>query len=64
MTLTTHAAVGALVAAAGYHYLPLALVAALLSHPFLDAIPHWDYALGAGNFDNDHPLKNDINTNS
>lgn len=70
MTLTTHAAVGALVAAALYHYMPtdaglaIGLAGALLSHPLLDAIPHWDYSLGAGDFDNEHPLNNDINVHS
>ena len=62
MTLTTHAVAGALIGAVAYHNPAFAVVAAILSHPLLDAIPHWDYSLSSGDFDENNPMENSINT--
>ena len=47
MTITNHAAMGALVAAA-INKPWLSLPAALASHFMVDTIPHWDYELKGG----------------
>jgi hypothetical protein len=45
LTLTTHAIVGAAIAAVMPTHPYLAISAAFASHFLLDAIPHWDYPL-------------------
>jgi len=45
MTLTTHAIVGATLAAAAPNYPILGFVVGFGSHYVLDAIPHWDYPI-------------------
>lgn len=46
VTATAHALVGGVVAAALPGNPSLALTLCALSHPILDMIPHWDFALG------------------
>ena len=63
MTLTTHAAVGATVAALFPSYPAVGLIAAFASHFALDAIPHWDYQLRSYRRDPENPLNNDLALN-
>ncbi len=60
MTLTTHALVGASVAALFPSSPSLALGAALASHFLVDAIPHWHYQLRSAVGDTDNPLDADM----
>ncbi len=60
MTLTTHAVVGAAIAAAMPNHPVLGIVLAFASHFALDAIPHWDYHLRSMAEDEANPLKNDM----
>src|ERR1035441_1590405 len=47
MTLTTHAVVGAAIAASMPNRPVLGFILAFASHFALDAIPHWDYRLSS-----------------
>jgi hypothetical protein len=60
MTLTTHAVVGAAIAAAMPNHPVLGIGLAFASHFALDAIPHWDYHLRSMAEDEANPLKNDM----
>ena len=60
MTLTTHIAVGGIVASFFPTHPEIGLVAAFASHFALDAIPHFDYSLQASVKDEKNPMNNDI----
>jgi hypothetical protein len=62
MTLTTHAVAGALIGVVAYNNLPFAVAAALISHPLLDSIPHWDYHLSSTHKDPTNKLNDSIET--
>jgi hypothetical protein len=61
MILTTHAVAGALIGAVAYQNPAFAVAAALISHPLLDTIPHWDYHLSSTEKDPSNSLNDDIN---
>jgi len=56
MTLTTHAIVGATLAAAAPNYPILGFVVGFGSHYVLDAIPHWAYPVSSLEKDKDNSL--------
>lgn len=60
MTLATHAVVGSLIGAVTAHALPVGIVAAVLSHPIMDTIPHWDYSLSTAKGNKKDPMQNDM----
>ena len=63
MTLTTHALVGASLAALVPEHPVAGFAVGFLSHFVLDAIPHWDYHLRSRLDNNERPLDGDIRIN-
>lgn len=60
MILATHAVAGAAVANLLPGHPMLGFVAGFVSHFFLDAIPHWHYALLSSRHDHNNPMNSDI----
>jgi hypothetical protein len=60
MTLTTHAIVGAAIAASMPNHPVIGFTLAFASHFILDAIPHWDYKLSSQKTDGVNPLNDDM----
>src|ERR1035437_1319913 len=60
MTLTTHAVVGAAIAASMPNHPVVGFALAFASHFVLDAIPHWDYPLSSQKTDNVNRLNDDM----
>jgi len=60
MTLTTHAVVGAAIAASMPNHPILGFTLAFASHFVLDVIPHWDYPLLSYTRDNGNRLNDDM----
>ncbi|RJQ31033.1 hypothetical protein C4572_03115 [Candidatus Parcubacteria bacterium] len=60
MTLTTHAMIGAGLAAIFPGSFPVGFAAAFASHYLLDAIPHWDYHLGSHKKGKEGTLEDDL----
>lgn len=46
MTATAHALAGGAIAAATIHHPVLGMSLALMSHPLMDMVPHWDFGKG------------------
>ena len=64
MTLTTHALVGASLAALVPRHPVAGFAAGFLSNFILDAVPHWDYKLRSRRDNKDRPLDGDIQINA
>ena len=60
MTLTTHAIIGAAIAASMPNYPVVGFVLAFASHFVLDAIPHWDYKLSSQKTDGKDRMNDDM----
>jgi hypothetical protein len=60
MTLTTHAVVGAAIAASMPNHPVIGFTLAFASHFVLDAIPHWDYPLSSQKTDKVNRLNDDM----
>ena len=60
MTLTTHAVIGATIAASMPNYPVLGFILAFASHFILDAIPHWDYALSSQKTNGSNRMNDDM----
>ena len=60
MTLTTHAVVGAAIAASMPSHPVIGFTLAFASHFVLDVIPHWDYPLLSHKKDNNNRLNDDM----